>query len=461
MNKITTTAGLLALGAVSLKAQVYAPAAGSQEATKPWTVSAVLRGFYDDNYTTSPKDTKGIAGSRRDSFGFEVSPSANVSMIMDQTAFSLGYVYSLRWYEDREDDSFDQSHQVNAKLSHAFSPRYKIDVTDSFAIAQEPGIIQDAGSPQATFLRTEGDNIRNNAAGSFSAGITENLALVFGYSNLYYDYDQEGKDLQGSPFFGLNSESALLDRVEHMFTLNARQVILPKTVGVAGYQFQIVDYTSNDRIGIPGFAGLNYPAEARDSTSHFFYLGVDQGFTPTLNGSIRAGVQYTEYDNLDEILAPIPRPDDSQWTPYLDANITWAYLPGGSAQLGVKHQRNQTDVGMMLLPSGVTPPILDAESTTVYGSVSHRIFGGAGHGLVASLIGQYQHSNYENSVSPDFSDDYLGAGVNLTYDINRWVAAEIGYNYDRLNSDLDNPEAGGIPRSYTRNRVYIGIRGTY
>lgn len=459
MNKITTTAGLLALGAVSLKAQVYAPAAGSQEATKPWTISAVLRGFYDDNYTTSPNEAKGIAAGKRDSFGFEVSPSANVSMIMDQTAFSLGYVYSLRWFEDRDDDPIDQSHQVNAKLSHAFSPRYKIDVSDSFAIAQEPGIIQDAGSPQATFLRTEGDNIRNNAAGSFSAGITENLALVFGYSNLYYDYEQEGEDLSGFPFFGLNSQSALLDRVEHMGTFNLRQVILPKTVGVAGYQFQYVDYTSNDRIGVP-FLG-SYPAEARESYSHYAYIGVDQGITATLNGSIRAGVQYSKYDNLDEIPAPIPRPDDHEWTPYVDANVTWAYLPGGSAQLGVKHQRNQTDVGILLSPNGITPPIIDAESTTVYGSVSHRIFGGAGHGLVASLIGQYQHSNYENSVTPDFADDYFAAGVNLTYDINRWLAAEVGYNYDRLESDLDNPEAGGIPRSYSRNRVYIGIRGTY
>src|SRR5687768_14344144 len=131
MNKITTTAGLLALGAVSLKAQVYAPEAGSPQATKPWTVSATLRGFYDDNYSTSPDATTGFAAEKRESFGFEVSPSASVNMILDQTAFSLGYVYSLRWYEDRDElgfDEYDQSHQFNAKLSHAFTPRYKLDV---------------------------------------------------------------------------------------------------------------------------------------------------------------------------------------------------------------------------------------------------------------------------------------------------------------------------------------------
>ena len=100
MNKITATAGLVAIGAASVQAQIYAPEAGSQEATKPWTVSAVLRGFYDDNYTTSPSHLE------RDSWGFEVSPSAALNLIRDQTALGLSYVYSARWYEDRDDDSW-------------------------------------------------------------------------------------------------------------------------------------------------------------------------------------------------------------------------------------------------------------------------------------------------------------------------------------------------------------------
>jgi hypothetical protein len=459
MNKITTTAGLLALGAVSLKAQVYAPAAGSPQANKPWTVSAVLRGFYDDNYSTSPNKGIGIAAEKRSSFGFEISPSAEVHMILDQTAFSLGYVYSYRWYENREHldlPAGDQAHQVNAKLSHAFSPRYKIDVSDSFALAQESSLLENPGTPQATFLRSDGDNLRNNVTGSFSAGITDNFALVFGYSNVYYDYDQEAKDIAGAPFFGLNSRSAVLDRVEHLGTINARYTLLPKTVLVGGYQFGLVDYTSHDPIGV---GALNYSPEVRNNYSHYFYVGVDQSFTPTLNGSVRGGVQYTKYDDLDKLPAAIPQPDDSNWSPYVDANITWLYMPGSTAQLGVKHQRSQTDVGVVLAPT--VAPILDAESTTVYASVNQRIFGGVGHGLVASLIGQYQHSTYDNDVTPSFSDDYFLLGVNLTYEINRWVAAEVGYNYDRLSSELDNAAAGSIPRSFTRNRVYIGVRGTY
>lgn len=435
MNKIKTTAGLIALGAASVHAAMYAPEAGSPQATKPWSLSATLRGFYDDNYSTSPKN---IA---RDSFGFEVSPSASLNLIRDQTTIGLSYVYSLRWYEDRSDNdlpSADHSHQVNAKLSHAFTPRYKLDVSDSFVVAQEPTLINDPGTPFASFLRSDGDNLRNTVVGSFTIGLSEETSIVLGYSNQYYDYDQEG----------LNSRSAFLDRVEHLGSINLRQIVLPKTVVVGGYQYEVVNYTSNDGLGTPGV--LVFSADERDNTSHYFYVGVDQGITPTLNTSLRVGAQLTEYDFTSPALAGLK---DSRWAPYVDANVTWTYLQGSYAQVGVRHQRTQTDVGFVPGPGGLVPN-LDAESTSVYASVNHRIFGN----FVASLIGQYQHSTYQTDIADDFSDDYFLAGVNLTYEINKFLAAEAGYNYDRLDSGLT---AVGQPRSFTRNRVYLGIRGTY
>jgi len=446
MNKITTTAGIVALGAASLHAAVDAMPAGTQQGTKPWSVSATLRGFYDSNYSTSPSN---IA---RDSFGFEVSPSASLNLIRDQTAFGLNYVYSYRWYADREHLDLppdDQAHQVNAKLSHAFTPRYKLDVSDSFVIAQEPELLAPSLGGFASFLRSKGDNLRNTVQGSFSAGITENLTAVLGYANNYYDYDEEHV---------INSRSAFLDRVENIGTISLRQVILPKTVGVLGYQFEKVDYTSHDLI-VPNSgafaanpAAASYQGDARDNTSHYLYLGVDQGISPTLNASARVGAQYRKYDNLDKY--PLTTGlDDENWAPYVDLNATWLYSPGSYAQLGVRHQLSQTDVGFI----GNTPNI-DAESTSVYGSVNHRIFGG----LVASLVGQYQHSEYNagGTVSSE-ADDYFLVGLNLTYEINKFLAAEIGYNYDRLNSDLASLDVQSQPRSFDRNRVYIGIRGTY
>ena len=51
MKKFLTSAGFIALGVSGLQA-AYAPDLTPMEASKPWSVSAALRGFYDDNYTT-------------------------------------------------------------------------------------------------------------------------------------------------------------------------------------------------------------------------------------------------------------------------------------------------------------------------------------------------------------------------------------------------------------------------
>jgi len=423
---------------------------GSQQATKPWSISATLRGFYDDNYATAPK------ALRKDSFGLEVSPSASLNLIRDQTAFGLSYVYSYRYYENRDHlnlPSDDQSHQVNAKLSHAFTPRFKLDISDSFAVGQEPELLgRINGTPNATFLRSNGDNIRNFVDASFSAGITDNLTAVLGYGNEYYDYDEEGA----------NSRSAFLDRTENRGSINLRQVVLPKTVAIAGYQFEKIDYDApfNTRTGagspivVPTAAGgFAYRADERNSYSHYFYLGVDQGITPTFNGSVRAGVQYTKFDNLSSLRVLDPKIQDDQWSPYVDANLTWFYMKDSYAQIGVRHQRAQTDIAFI-----ANNPNLDAESTSVYGSISHRFWGQ----FVASAIAQYQHSSYDNSGGVNnTSEDYFMAGLNLTYEINKFLATEIGYNYDRLSSEASAVPASGLNRSFTRNRVYIGIRGTY
>jgi hypothetical protein len=182
---------------------------------------------------------------------------------------------------------------------------------------------------------------------------------------------------------------------------------------------------------------------------------VDQTISPTLNASVRVGAQYTEYDDLNRVLALNPNIEEDRWSPYVDANATWLYQPGSYAQLGFRHQRAQTDVGFV--PTGVgIAPVLDAESSAVYGSVSHRIFGA----FIASAIASYQHSEYDMEGMDSFADDYFMAGINLIYELNRFLALEAGYNFDWLDSELDD-DANDDSRSFKRNRVYVGVRGTY
>ena len=70
MKKLFVSVGLVAIGTVGLQA-ANAPD-GGPDASKIYSVSATLRGFYDDNYLTTFK--------KQSSVGFEVSPSFKLNM---------------------------------------------------------------------------------------------------------------------------------------------------------------------------------------------------------------------------------------------------------------------------------------------------------------------------------------------------------------------------------------------
>ena len=99
MKKRVITLGVAALGV-----------AGAQAADgKLWEVSASLKGFYDDNYTTSPDDLA------EESWGIEVSPGLSLSYGQGtDLEINAGYAYGLRWYNDRAGD--DQDHDPDRRL---------------------------------------------------------------------------------------------------------------------------------------------------------------------------------------------------------------------------------------------------------------------------------------------------------------------------------------------------------
>lgn len=442
MKKLITSAGLVVLGAASLKAQqVYAPAPGltSTQLSKPWSVSAAIRGFYDDNYALTPSHgiPNGLGGTTKpqDSFGFEVSPSAGLNWAMEQTYIGVSYTYGLKYYEDRPEHKYDQTHQASVKLSHAFTDRYKLDISDSIVATKEPDLVAPSAAPNS-IIRSREDVIRNYGSASLSAGLTDQLGLVLGYSNTYYDYSDEGA----------GSLSALLDRQEHLASLNFRWTLHPQTVLILGYQFGLVDYSGDEDTGIvntefPRHGSPDLKSDERNAYSHYVYLGVDHNFNSQLDASLRLGAQLTEYYNL-------PGKDKDTISPYADGNITYKMTPDSWVQVGVRHARVATDGAA-----------LDQENTTFYGSLNYRIL----PPLTASLLGQYQYNTFEegeaafagsNITFKDKVENFWLVGINVAYEINKFLAAEIGYNYDHLDSDLDF-------RSFSRNRVYVGLRASY
>ncbi len=446
MNKIIASAGLLALGLTGVQAAVDRPEMDSAS-TKDWSISASLRGFYDDNYAiVNDKATDPATGKKlkRDSFGFELSPGAIFNHKGDQTDFGAQYLYSMRFYDDRQNNKADHSHQFDIWLTHHFNQRFSLTVADSFVIAQEPQLIDPS---LGTIQRANGNNIRNTGSIGFNAQLTEMLELAFGYQNSFFDYENQLNSAQKSNFPGggvFPSRSGILDRIEHLANVDLRSRFSPETVGLIGYQFGMDNYTANEPIQIAG--GKVLKSNVRDDYSHYAYLGLEHNFNESLTGSIRVGGRYTDYYNTPN--------SDSSFSPYVSMMTKYTYLPRSYVELGFRHNRNATDQ-VSSNPSGKSVTT-DEESSAVYAILNHRIT----PKLTGNIIGQYQHSTFNGGATKGAGkvdgqgDDFFIAGANLTYQFNHYFSTEVGYNYDKLESDLKL-------RGYDRNRVYIGVRATY
>ena len=176
----------------------------------------------------------------------------------------------------------------------------------------------------------------------------------------------------------------------------------------------------------------------RDSYSHYMYVGVDYKLSTQLSAAARVGAQYTDYINTDS---------QSDWSPYVDASLTYTYLPGSTVQAGLRHSRIATDQATAISATNFT---LDQEATTFYLAVNHKITAQ----LTGNLLLQYQNAEYNGGYADNERDNIYMVGLNLDYRINPHWGVEAGYNYDYLDTEVND-------RSYHRNRVYLGLRAKY
>jgi hypothetical protein len=326
------------------------------------------------------------------------------------------------------DNNADMAHTVKLNLNHRFNEQFSLEVFDSFVVGQEPLLMNPSDAQQATVLRVEGDNMRNYGGVGLKANFSEHWGSRINYANTYYNYDQEGD----------GSYSALLDRMEHLASLDLRYQYTPSTVTLVGYQYGYVGQTSDDMLAI----GSSLAADTRDRQSHYGFLGLDYDMSSQLSTQLRGGFQYASYPN-----APVGN-DDDLVVPYFDGLLQYKYMKDGRAQLGVKYGLNQTDIAVT--SASDTTVTQDSESLTVYAAIVHRLT----PRLYATARVQWMMANFHGGTMNDEQDNYYGADVSLTYEINRYLAVEAGYLWDNLDSDIE-------VRRYTRNRGFAGIKATF
>jgi Putative beta-barrel porin 2 len=411
MKKNIITAGVLAAGVASLYAENVTGLTEAQ-AAKPWSVSGVVRGFYDSNPEVQ------TYGNRQESWGIYLSPSVGFNYPLENSLLSLTATYGAWWYEARDDDNWDQAFEVNGRFNHKFDEHTMLNVEDNFLYTDQPAVTETGFANTVVLRRSDNTYLRNRFPVTFSTKFNERFGISAGYQNTYWNYQDD-------------IYAAQLNRVDQLAHIDLDYYLTPELIVLGGYQFGWNTYLSDDFIA-PGVKG-----EDRSNVGHYFYVGGQAALSPQLKAALKVGAVYTDWYDLDQ----------SDWGPYVDGSVSYNYLPGSYVRAGVIVMHNATDV---VAPDANGNVTLDQQSFVPYVAVTHAVT----PRLTANLLGQLMASEYDDGQFNDDVDYYWTFGTSLKYMLNKNLFTEAGYNYDCLVSDVPG-------RPFNRNRVYVGIGATY
>ncbi|MGH7939481.1 MAG: hypothetical protein ACREFR_00225 [Limisphaerales bacterium] len=435
MKKIFVSAGLAAIGAMTLHADEYAPDFTASNASKPWTISGTFRGFYDDNITTSPN------GSKTGSAGFEISPQLNLIVPLQQTELGLRYTYGLYYYQQRENQGsnpIDQTHEVDLWVDHAFTQATEGKIDDTFTSAQDPQLTS-AGNIFP--YRVEGNNIQNVGTASLHHEWSMLFSTDLTYQNTWVDYsDKVGNILDPSPV-------ALLNQDSHSGTVTLTYQYLPDLAFLLNYAFTWTDYTSDQPIGINplvynGSYGTYYSND-RNEYSHNIFGGIQYAATADLSITAEAGFVYSDDYNLPSFDTQNP----NSYQPSANVAITYTYLPGDYVQVGFNEAEASVATSDVNAFGSIT---LYQQTSVFYATVNHQIT----PKLTGSLTGHYQYSTFVSGANNGASGDWYTFGLNLAYAITPWVSADAGYNFYYLTKE-------GPLTGYSRNVGYASLTASF
>ncbi len=345
---------------------------------RPFTVTALIRGEYDDNINTSNSN-------KQSSWKIIGEPSIIYNKKDDNTSYAARYTASAAYFFDRPGDEIDLSHELYGRIKHQFSDRVGIDVRDRLRLTQEPQILD---APGSLYLRTNNDYIYNTFDGDLMIQWTPKFGTITGYGNDVWDYDdkQISKD-----------EDRMVHRGRHEF----RYLVIPTTTLIAG---GLVNY--ND-----------YWNVRRDFISYTGMLGIDHDLTSQATIGLRGGYTHTDFIY-----------GGSYNSPYGQVLFNW--------ELGAKSSINASYSHTMAATSLNTYYAREADTVTLGGryqwtpKFSTRAQGVAtfGEHKTEFKIGQPTITKIRENI--------YGVDLALNYEVNKNLELEAGYTYTTVDSNI-------------------------
>jgi hypothetical protein len=437
-----------------LSAQIQGSA--GQEGTKPFTATVALREGYDSNpLTQSYQSSTNVVSSTYTS----VQPSLGYNYTGLQADLALRYDFTGTYFP-----SVNQSYDIQysqafiGRYTYAFDPRVSLTVSDNFIYSEQPvPTLVTAGLAPVT--NTQGF-INNLGTIQADYRVTDRLAMITRWNNSILNSDGAAT-YNNTTTSGITSGSAGTSNYMNNGAFQQfRLDFSPETVGTFTFDYQLYDY-QNDQ-------------SYRDNQQVSLSLGADQTFTPTITFSGRAGIQLNDDFGLSDSDSTISAGGLGSGEleigafPFASISSTWNYdqrsfVSGGISvavqqsnlatssnseayTINANWDHNFTDkfsvIQSMFINLAVFTPQLTQDQTT-------SLFIGQGLTPQAAAL-QYLGSGQQTTVTYQ---------CKFAYAFLPYLSAELGWSFTSYGSYFDvNNSNGG---SYTRNQVYLGVRGTY
>ena len=433
--------GVVLFSAGKLSAQIQGSA--GQEGTKPFTATVALREGYDSNpLTQSYQSTTNVVSSTYTS----VQPSLGYNYTGLQADLALRYDFTGTYFP-----SINQSYDIQysqafiGRHTYAFNPRTSLTVSDNFIYSEQPvATLVTAGL--APTVNTQGF-INNLGTIQGDYRVTDRLAMITRWNNSILNTDGAAtyNNVGGIKSGSASQSNYMNNGAFQQFRLD----FTPETVGTFTFDYQIYDY-QNDQ---------NY----RDNQQVSLSLGADQTFTPTITFSGRAGIQLNDNYGLSDNTSTISSGGLGSGEleigafPFASLSSTWNYDQRSFVSAGLSVAVQQSNLATSS----------DSEAYTINTSWDHYFTDK--FSVIQSMFLNVAvfTPQLTQAQSLAVTGSYQGSGQQTTltyqckfaYEIFPYLSAELGWSYTNYGSyfDVNNGNGG----SYTRNQVYLGVRGTY
>lgn len=351
---------------------------------------------YDDNILLTKDDTI-------DDIIFHITPGILLELPSRKYAIRLGYQADILQYVDNTDLNTIH-HAVLADARVGFNMGLGLRLTDRFLITDDF-----SGFPVPE-LTQRVERWENTLDVGMDYTVRERFTLDVGYRWFMVDYKDDP------------AEFDQFDRDDHTITGTLFYRVLPKTSVLGEVEYNIVRYD------IPSVAA------DRDSDAWRFKVGIKGDLTAKTTILLKVGWEWRDYDNRQD------------WDGLIaELNVIWKY-------------REPSEVRLFAARANVESLF---EGTNYYVST----FGGAEvrHFLSERLtlrvrglggVNDYPQDAALGAGSADRSDVFFEGGVSLKYQMRRWVAFELGYNFLKLDSNFNEFD-------YTDNRVKASVIFSY